>query len=88
MGDTQILPGVGDFFTNVGNAITGKTKADITKQQLAIQEQAVRDALANEIEQQRLKYNPELSKERTKQVAVVVISITIIVGIFIYFRFS
>jgi len=76
-----------DFFTDLGNSLTGQGKLDLSNKALDIQTQLAKDTLAQETEAQKLKYNPELSKQRTIQIAIVAIPLSIIIGIFIYIKF-
>ena len=75
------------FFNQLLGSITGQSKTELSQQALQIQEQLAKDTLAAEIEAQKLKYNPELSKQRTIQIALVGVPILIIAGIFIYIKF-
>ena len=77
----------GTFWEQLGASLTGQTKTELSQQALNIQQQLAKDTLAAEIEAQKLKYNPELSKQRTIQIALVGIPIIIIVGVFIYIKF-
>lgn len=76
-----------DFWEQLGGAISGQTKTELSQQALAIQEQLAKDTLAAEIEAQKLKYSPELSKQRTIQVALVAVPLIIVVGFFIYIKY-
>lgn len=75
------------FIEDLGGALTGKNKSDLSQQALNIQSQLAKDSLAAEIQAQQLKYNPELSKQRTIQVALIGVPILIIIGLFIYIKF-
>ena len=77
----------GTFWEQLGASLTGQSKTELSQQALNIQQQLAKDTLAAEIEAQKLKYNPELSKQRTKQIAIVLIPLAIIAGLIIYFKF-
>lgn len=76
-----------DFWEQLGASITGQTKTELSQQALAIQQQIAKDTLAQELEAQKLKYNPELSKQRTIQVALIAIPVVALVGFIIYFKY-
>jgi len=75
------------FWENLGKSLTGETKTGLSQQALNIQQQIAKDTLAAEIEAQKLKYNPELSKQRTIQIALVGIPVVLLIGIFVYIKF-
>lgn len=83
----SFLDDLGKTLTGTISNLTGQTTAELNAKALDIQAQIARDTLAKDLEAQRLKYSPELSKQRTKQIALVVISISIVVGLIIYFKF-
>ena len=84
---SAFLDNLGNSFVGAIDALTGKSRTGLTQQQIEIQAQIARDTLAQELESQRLKYSPELSKQRTKQLALVIIPVAIIAGLIIYFKF-
>lgn len=75
------------FVEDIGRALTGQNKSEFSQQALNIQSQLAKDTLAAEIQAQQLKYNPELSKQRTMQVALIGLPILIIASFFIYIKF-
>lgn len=75
------------FLEDIGRALTGQNKSELSQQALNIQSQLAKDSLAAEIQAQQLKYNPELSKQRTIQLALVIVPILIVGFIFIYIKF-
>ncbi len=78
---------LGSALTGTVNNLTGTTAANLNKEALDAQTQLAKDTLANELAAQQLKYNPVLSQQRTKQIAIVVIPLAIIAGLIIYFKF-
>lgn len=75
------------FWSDLGNALTGRNRLDITEATLSTQEKIAIEALKQKIAEDQLKYNPELAKQRTQQLTIIVVSVVIIAGLFIYFRF-
>ncbi len=75
------------FFDDLGKSLTGQSKTELSQNALNIQEQLAKDTLSAEVEAQKLKYNPELSKQRTIQVAIVAGFFMIAISVFIYIRF-
>lgn len=82
-----LLQGIGSFFNDLSGSLTGANKNALTKESLNIQQQIAQQTLQNDLEQAKLKYSPELSKQRTKQIALIGIPILIIVGIIVYLKF-
>lgn len=76
------------FWSDLGNALTGKNRLDITEATLSTQEKIALEALKQKIAQDELKYNPELAKQRTQQLTIVVVSIVLIAGLFLYFKYK
>lgn len=76
-----------NIFNNIVSSLTGQGKTELSKDTLKIQEQIAKDTLAAEIENQKLKYSPELSKQRTIQLALFAVPLMIFLGIFIYIKF-
>jgi len=81
------LDDLGHSFTGIIGGLSGQTKAELSATTVAAQAEIAKQSLAQELEAQRLKYNPELSKQRTKQIALVVIPVLVIVGLIVYFKF-
>lgn len=75
------------FLEDIGKALTGQNKFELSQQALNIQSQLAKDSLAAEIQAQQLKYNPELSKQRTIQLTLVIVPILVVGFIFIYIKF-
>ena len=72
------------FFDDLGNFLTGKNKLDVTNRQLDIQQQIAENVLKEQIAQDQLKYNPVLAQQRTRQIAVISISIALIVIVVVW----
>lgn len=68
-------------------SITGQSKVELSQQALDIQQQIAKDTISAEIEAQKLKYNPELSKQRTIQVAIIVVPIVIALSLIVYIKY-
>lgn len=78
---------LGSALTGAANNLTGTTAANLNNKALDAQVQIAKDTLAGELAAQQLKYSPELSKQRTTQLAIVVISVTVVAGLIIYFKY-
>lgn len=76
------------FWSDLGDRLSGRSKQISYEAALKTQEEIARQVLEEEKQQNLLKYSPELSKQRTKQIAIVSISVAVIViGIIIYIRY-
>lgn len=76
------------FWSDLGNFITGRNKIEIAQAEISAQQQFAEEALKQQIIENELKYSPEAIRERTKQITIVIVSITIIIGLFLYFKSS
>ncbi len=75
-----------DGLESLWGSISGQSKIELSQQALDIQKQLAKDTLQTEIEAQKLKYNPELSKQRTIQLGIVTVCVLALAGIFIYIK--
>ncbi len=83
----SFLTDLGTSFNGLVDSLSGKTRQANYSEALTIQEQIAATALANEANLNNLKYNPDLAKQRTIQVALIATPIIIGVLIFIYIKF-
>lgn len=74
------------FWDDLANSITGQTKNETAQQALTIQQQIAQTALLNEQKANELKYSPAALKQKTIQ--IIVISVVVLIGIILYFKYK